>query len=76
MFGSHRYINHIGVLPEDPQRHPQRIGGGHFVEVVDDLPDDCRRANSVERDDDADLRSYNEMLGGLSGQDSRRATQS
>lgn len=34
-----------------------------------------RLDRQAERDDDADLRSYNEMLGGLSNQDSRRATQ-
>jgi putative copper resistance protein D len=33
-----------------------------------------RLDRQAERDDDADLRSYNEMLGGLSEQDSRGAT--
>jgi len=51
MFGSHRNINHIGVLPEDPQRHPQRIGGGHFVEIVDDLPDDSGSEGRILLDD-------------------------
>jgi putative copper resistance protein D len=34
-----------------------------------------RLDRQAERDNDADLRSYNEMLGGLSEQDSRRAAQ-
>jgi putative copper resistance protein D len=34
-----------------------------------------RLDRQAERDNDADLKSYNEMLGGLSEQDSRRAAQ-
>jgi putative copper resistance protein D len=35
-----------------------------------------RLDRQAERDDDADLRAYNEMLGDLSGTDDRRVTES
>jgi putative copper resistance protein D len=35
-----------------------------------------RLDRQAERDDNADLRAYNAMLGGLTEQDSRRATKS